>query len=90
MLTAIFEYGFILAMKKYQNEKKKTTTIKKIMRVAEGNPNKSMYPMALKETDERENAFNVDKMGKVMDKWTMIGSFMFMVCFYTIYGVTHG
>ena len=90
MLTAIFEYGFILAMKKYQNAKKKPTTIKKIMRVAEGNPNKPMYSMALKETDEQENAFDVDKMGTVMDKWTMIWSFTFMVCFYSIYGATHG
>ena len=90
MLTAILEYGIILAMKKYQHKIKTPVVIKNSTRVSEENEHNQMYPaMAFKVSDDKENIFDVEKMAKQMDKWTFIGSLTFMVCFDTIYWATH-
>ena len=89
LLTAIFEYGIILAMKKYQHKIKKPTVIKNNARVSEENEHNEMYPaMALKESDGQKNIFDVEKMAKLMDKWNFIGSLTFIVCFDIIYWAT--
>ena len=78
MLTAIFEYGIILAIKR----KKQPTSIQNNSRVMPKNENKQIYP---KESNGQENVFDVDKMAKVMDKWTFIVSLTFIVCFDIMY-----
>ena len=71
MLTAIFEYGIILGMKRYQRTKKKPATIKDNTRLTVNN---KTYPaVAFQKSEEQENSFDVDKIAKKIDKWTFIG-----------------
>ena len=86
MLTAIFEYGIILAMKRYQYTNKPT----KNRKVTEETKNKQTFAAAFKESHEQENTFDVEKISKLMDRWTMIGSLTFIICFNTIYWATLG
>ena len=71
ILVAIFEYGILLAMRKYYK----------------GNMIKVSSDMGNKHSKQRynSNGFDMDSLAKMVDKWTFIGSLTFLLIFNIIY-----
>ena len=73
ILVAIFEYGTILAMKKYYQPDKKPSEVVVFQRkITTTNPEK----------------MNMKKIEKTMDKWSFIGTLSFLIIFNIIYWTT--
>ena len=69
ILTAIFEYGILLTMKRYLLK-----TDSNIVRPLNG----------LKSTEDMNN-LDINAIGKSMDKWTFTFCLFFMICFNILY-----
>ena len=66
ILVGIFEYGIILAMKKYQTGQGTSVTTNGVHR-------------------QRTEKYDWNVLSKTLDKWTFIGSSVFIVTFNIIY-----
>ena len=70
-LVGILEYGMILSVRKYKSKKKATSVI---------NVRTAQSPKIL--ADEE---FDWNSLSKSLDKWTFIGSILFIVIFNIVY-----
>ena len=73
ILVAIFEYGILLAMKKYYQPYKKTSKV-------------VVFHRKITTTDTEE--IDMKKIEITMDKWSFIGTLSFIVIFNIIYWTT--
>ena len=73
ILVAIFEYGILLAMKKYYQPNKKTSKV-------------VVFNRKIITTDTEE--MNMKKIEITMDKWSFIGTLSFIIIFNIIYWTT--
>ena len=73
ILVAIFEYGILLAMKKYYQPNKKTSEV-------------VVFNRKIITTDTEE--MNMKKIEITMDKWSFIGTLSFIIIFNIIYWIT--
>jgi hypothetical protein len=73
ILVAIFEYGILLAMKKYYQPIKKTSEV-------------VVFNRKIITTDTEE--MNMKKIEITMDKWSFIGTLSFIIIFNIIYWTT--
>ena len=73
ILVAIFEYGILLAMKKYYQPHKKTSEV-------------VVFNRKITTTDTEK--MNVKKIEITMDKWSFIGTLSFIIIFNIIYWTT--
>ena len=71
ILVGVFEYGILLAMKKYYQDQEEISN-----EVVE-------FHCDDKKVDKKKVDMNV--VGKNMDKWTFIGSLLFIIVFNIIY-----
>ena len=71
ILVGILEYGMILSVRKYKSKKKGTSVI---------NVRTSQSPKIL--ADEE---FDWNSLSKSLDKWTFIGSILFLMIFNIVY-----
>ena len=72
ILLAIVEYGILLTIKRMSKKEAKETKIHVIQ--------------SGKETQIRsQKVWDLDQIGKTMDKWTFIGSLSFMIIFNIVY-----
>ena len=70
-LVGILEYGMILSVRKYKSKKKATSVI---------NVRTAQSPKIL--ADEE---FDWNSLSKSLDKWTFIGSILFIIIFNIVY-----
>ena len=73
ILVAIFEYGILLAMKKYCQPNKKTSEV-------------VVFNRKITTTDTEK--MNMKKIEITMDKWSFIGTLSFIIIFNIIYWTT--
>ena len=70
-LVGILEYGMILSVRKYKSKKKATSVI---------NVRNSQSPKIL-----ADDEFDWNSLSKSLDKWTFIGSILFIMIFNIVY-----